>query len=59
MEYLYQKVKTFMADEEGATALEYALLVSGIALAIYLGVTAFGTALNNKFNNLASNNIVQ
>jgi pilus assembly protein Flp/PilA len=59
MEFVYQKVKAFIADEAGATALEYALLVSGIALAIYLGVTAFGTALNSKFNNLSTNNIVQ
>lgn len=59
MKRLYAKVKDFIAGEEGATALEYALLVAGIALAIYLGVTAFGNALNNKFNNLSTNAIVQ
>ena len=59
MRHLYAKIRDFAADEEGATALEYALLVSGIALAIYLGVTAFGNALNNKFNSLSTNNIVQ
>ncbi|GAA3515528.1 hypothetical protein GCM10022234_08230 [Aeromicrobium panaciterrae] len=40
-------------DERGATATEYGLLVGFIALAIVLGVTAFGTALNGFFNDLA------
>jgi pilus assembly protein Flp/PilA len=39
--------------ERGATATEYALLVAFIALAIIVGVTAFGTALNNFFSDLA------
>lgn len=38
--------------ERGATATEYALLVSFIALAIILGVTAFGTQLNAFFTGL-------
>ena len=41
-------------DERGATATEYGLLVGFIALAIVLGVTAFGTALNDFFNALAN-----
>ena len=36
-------------EETGATATEYALLVGFIALAIVLGVTAFGTALSTRF----------
>ena len=40
-------------DERGATATEYALLVGLIALAIVIGVGAFGTALNDFFNSLA------
>ena len=39
--------------ERGATATEYALLVALIALAIVIGVTAFGTALNDFFNSIA------
>lgn len=35
--------------EDGATATEYALLVSFIALALVLGVTFFGTNLNTVF----------
>ncbi len=40
-------------DERGATATEYGLLVGLIALAIVLGVTAFGGALNTFFGGLA------
>ena len=40
--------------EKGATATEYALLVSFIALAILVGVTAFGTNLNTWFDGLAA-----
>jgi pilus assembly protein Flp/PilA len=40
--------------DRGATATEYALLVALIALAIIVGVTAFGTALNGFFSNLGT-----
>ncbi|PRB45256.1 Flp family type IVb pilin [Arthrobacter sp. MYb23] len=43
----------FTNEEKGATATEYSLLVGLIALAIVLGVTAFGGALNGFFNGLA------
>lgn len=43
-----------LRDERGATATEYGLLVAFIALAIIVGVTAFGTALNGFFNALAN-----
>lgn len=42
-----------LRDEEGATALEYAILVALIALVIIAGVTAFGTALNSFFQSIA------
>jgi pilus assembly protein Flp/PilA len=41
-------------DERGATATEYGLLVGFIALAIVIGVTAFGTALDGFFGRLAT-----
>lgn len=40
--------------ERGATATEYALLVAFIALAIIVGVTAFGNQLNTFFDGLAA-----
>ncbi|WP_269938216.1 Flp family type IVb pilin [Arthrobacter sp. HY1533] len=41
-------------SERGATATEYALLVALIAFALILGVTAFGGALNDFFDGLAT-----
>jgi pilus assembly protein Flp/PilA len=41
-------------DERGATATEYGLLVAFIALAIIVGVTAFGNALNKFFGDIAT-----
>jgi pilus assembly protein Flp/PilA len=52
MNLLEKKAMAFIQEEDGATAVEYALLVSGIALAIIGGVYAFGGALNNWFNSL-------
>jgi pilus assembly protein Flp/PilA len=44
----------FVRDETGATAVEYALLASLIAIAIIGGATALGSALNTKFNDIAT-----
>ena len=37
-------------NDEGATAVEYGLLVSLIAIVIIVGVTAFGQKVNTVFN---------
>jgi pilus assembly protein Flp/PilA len=39
--------------EEGATAVEYGLLVALIAVAIIIAVTAVGDGLTNLFNDVA------
>jgi pilus assembly protein Flp/PilA len=49
-----QNIRAFIRDENGATAIEYALLAGLIALAIAVGAGALGTALNTKFNTLAT-----
>lgn len=41
-------------DERGATATEYGILVGFLALAITVGVTAFGNSLNQFIDNLAA-----
>lgn len=43
-----------MKDESGATAIEYGLIATLIAVAIITGATSLGTALNDKFSNLAT-----
>lgn len=47
-------LKGRLESEKGATATEYSLLVAFIALLIIIGVTAFGTALNNWFTSLGT-----
>jgi pilus assembly protein Flp/PilA len=48
-------LRSFLADENGATAIEYCLIAAGIALAIVTIVNNTGSALlNNKFNSVSS-----
>ena len=45
----------FIADERGATAIEYALIASGIAAAIVSIVFGVGTSvMNNLYNKIAA-----
>jgi pilus assembly protein Flp/PilA len=44
----------FVKDESGATAIEYGLIAALIALAIVVGASALGNALNGQFNNIAT-----
>ena len=41
-------------SDRGATATEYALLLSMVALAIIVGLTLFGGNLNDLFTRLAN-----
>jgi pilus assembly protein Flp/PilA len=45
----------FLADDAGATAIEYGLIAALIAVVIITGVTAVGTQLSTTFTNLAGN----
>jgi pilus assembly protein Flp/PilA len=48
-------LRSFLADETGATAIEYGLIAAGVALAIVTIVTNTGSVLlNNKFNSISS-----
>lgn len=40
----------FFSEEEGQTLVEYALLISLLALAVITAVTFFGQRVNNHFN---------
>jgi pilus assembly protein Flp/PilA len=50
MQFLLNKTKTFLADEDGAAALEYGLLAALIAAVIAVAVGGIGTNLNDVFN---------
>ena len=45
-------LRAFLADESGATAIEYGLLAAGISLAIIAIVNGLGTRLNTKFTSI-------
>jgi len=45
-------LKDFIADESGATAIEYGLIAAGISLAIIAVVNGLGTRLNSKFTSI-------
>lgn len=44
----------FIANESGATAIEYGLIAAGIALAIISAVNGLGTALKLKFTAIST-----
>ena len=46
--------KNFLADETGATAIEYGLIAAGIALAIIAVVNGLGSKLNTKFGSISA-----
>lgn len=47
-------VSRFLADESGATALEYSLIGSLIAIAIVVGAGGIGLKLNGMLGSAAS-----
>lgn len=47
-------LREFFADEAGATAIEYALLASGIAGAIIVVVMALGASVANMYTSVAN-----
>jgi pilus assembly protein Flp/PilA len=44
----------FLADEGGATAIEYGLIAAGISIAILAAVNGLGSNLNTMFNSVNS-----
>ncbi len=47
-------VTEFLADERGATAIEYGLIAAGIGLAIMVALGNLGVALKTKFSTISS-----
>ncbi len=47
-------VKTFMADESGATAIEYGLIAALISVALITGAKSIGGKVGNNFNDIAN-----
>ena len=49
--YLFDR---FKADQSGATAVEYALIAAGIALAIIVGVGLIGVSVESTMTEVGS-----
>ena len=47
-------VQKFISDESGATAIEYGLIATGIALAIISAVQGVGTKLSSNFGKIST-----
>ena len=47
-------LRNFIADESGATAIEYGLIAAGISLAIIAIINGIGTKLSTKFTSINS-----
>jgi len=53
MKALINQAKRFVRDEDGATMVEYALMLALIAVVCILAVTAIGNNANTMFNTIA------
>jgi pilus assembly protein Flp/PilA len=49
-----ERINKFIKDETGASAVEYTLLLSLIALVIVTAVTTLGTTLSTRYNSTAN-----
>lgn len=49
MKQLFNSTRKFLRDEEGVTAIEYALIAALIAVAIIAIVTLIGNQINSVF----------
>jgi pilus assembly protein Flp/PilA len=52
---MLKSLKRFVANESGATAIEYALIASLVAVAIIAALTSMGSKLKATFNEIAGN----
>ena len=51
---MFEKFRQFLADKCGATAIEYSLIASGIALAIIATVYGIGPKLSTIFSSVST-----
>jgi pilus assembly protein Flp/PilA len=49
-----RNILRFLADEQGATAIEYGLIAAGISVAIIVVVASLGSALNTTFTSVST-----
>jgi len=52
--FMRRLLNSFFRDDSGATAIEYALIAMGIAVAIIAAVNGVGAALSTKFGAMST-----
>jgi pilus assembly protein Flp/PilA len=50
---MIKSLKAFVSNESGATAIEYALIASLIAVALVTVLTSLGTRLSTEFSEIS------
>ncbi len=50
---MLKKIQNFLREDEGASAVEYGLIVGLIAVVIVTVLTSTGTSLNTLFTNIS------
>lgn len=50
----FTTMSRFLRDERGATAIEYAMIASGVAVAIAAAITSLGSNVKGLFTSVAT-----
>ena len=58
MRFLTRAVLDFLRNEDGPTAVEYAVMLALIVVVCIAAITALGSNAENTFNNVALNTAV-
>ncbi len=51
---IVRRLRSFVADERGATAVEYGLIIAGLAALLIGSLNLLGTSLSGRFSAVAS-----
>jgi pilus assembly protein Flp/PilA len=51
---MYTLIKNFVADESGATAIEYGLIAALVSVAAVTALTSVGSSLDKMFSSVSS-----
>lgn len=54
MKAIWKNIQQFLREEEGVTAIEYALIAALIAVVIIAAVTLVGNEVQNTFSTIAT-----
>ena len=51
---MWQHLRAFVQDKSGATAIEYAIIASGLSIVIVAAVNGIGTKLNTTVGSVST-----